>query len=113
MNAALVELNEVNSLACELTLEVQRKLKYESYQLQSIEITLLELLACHQQKYQQLFVIGCCHHDPEHQVLLQNQRLVLNRLSHIIEQWQQNREITRLITELDNLSQETTTVVKE
>lgn len=106
MNQALVELNNVNSLACELAQEVKRKIKYESYQFQSIELTLLELLACHQQKYQQLFVIGSLHHSDEHSVSLDHQRAIINTLTNIIEQWQQNREVTRLEEALNVLYRE-------
>lgn len=105
-NQTLVELNNVTALACELAREVQSKLKYESYQFQSIELTLLELLACHQQKYQLLFVLRSLHLCDENKSSLNNQRMIINRLSHIIELWQQNREVIRLEEALNALYHE-------
>lgn len=106
MENTLIQLSLLNEVASTLAREMHDKLLNARHQLDSLELTLLELLACHQQKYDHLIQLNkqLNNHDTKLATLDQHQLVLC--LDNILTQWQEQREINKLEIALARIEHE-------
>lgn len=96
MRHALYLLQQENRLSCQLARELVSLIETVPYQQNTLELKLLELLACTQQKNRSLIQLMQTGVSTEVECQRQRQFQFSQRLSQLISDWQQHREMNKL-----------------
>ncbi|AVV82385.1 MULTISPECIES: hypothetical protein [Shewanella] len=96
MRHALYLLQQENRLSCQLARELVSLIETVPYQQTTLELKLLELLACTQQKNHSLIQLMQTRGSTEVESQRQRQFQFSQRLSQLISDWQQHREMNKL-----------------
>lgn len=96
MRHALYLLQQENRLSCQLARELVSLIETVPYQQTTLELKLLELLACTQQKNHSLIQLMQTRGSVEVESQRQRQFQFSQRLSQLISDWQQHREMNKL-----------------
>lgn len=96
MRHALYLLQQENRLSCQLARELVSLIETVPYQQTTLELKLLELLACTQQKNHSLIQLMQTRGTVEVESQRQRQFQFSQRLSQLISDWQQHREMNKL-----------------
>lgn len=96
MRHALYLLQQENRLSCQLARELVYLIETVPYQQTTLELKLLELLACTQQKNHSLIQLMQTRGSTEVESQRQRQFQFSQRLSQLISDWQQHREMNKL-----------------
>ncbi|WP_372932696.1 hypothetical protein [Shewanella putrefaciens] len=96
MRHALYLLQQENRLSCQLARELVSLIETVPYQQATLELKLLELLACTQQKNHSLIQLMQTRGSVEVESQRQRQFQFSQRLSQLISDWQQHREMNKL-----------------
>lgn len=96
MRHALYLLQQENRLSCQLARELVSLIETVPYQQTTLRLKLLELLACTQQKNHSLIQLMQTRGSTEVESQRQRQFQFSQRLSQLISDWQQHREMNKL-----------------
>lgn len=96
MRHALYQLQQENRLSCQLARELVSLIETVPYQQNTLELKFLELLACTQQKNRSLILLMQIIKFVDIESQRQRQYQFSQRLSLLICDWQQHREMNKL-----------------
>ena len=96
MRHALYQLQQENRLSCQLARELVSRIETVPYQQNTLELKFLELLACTQQKNRSLILLMQIIESVDIESQRQRQYQFSQRLSLLICDWQQHREMNKL-----------------
>ncbi|MGI2127982.1 hypothetical protein [Shewanella oncorhynchi] len=96
MRHALYQLQQENRLSCQLARELVSLIETVPYQQNTLELKFLELLACTQQKNHSLILLMQIIESVDIESQRQRQYQFSQRLSLLICDWQQHREMNKL-----------------
>ncbi|AVI67642.1 hypothetical protein KO533_02075 [Shewanella sp. NKUCC05_KAH] len=96
MRHALYQLQQENRLSCQLARELVSLIETVPYQQNTLELKFLELLACTQQKNRSLILLMQIIESVDIESQRQRQYQFSQRLSLLICDWQQHREMNKL-----------------
>lgn len=96
MRHALYQLQQENRLSCQLARELVSLIETVPYQQNTLELKFLELLACTQQKNRSLILLMQIIESVDIKSQRQRQYQFSQRLSLLICDWQQHREMNKL-----------------
>lgn len=96
MRHALYQVQQENRLSCQLARELVSLIETVPYQQNTLELKFLELLACTQQKNRSLILLMQIIESVDIESQRQRQYQFSQRLSLLICDWQQHREMNKL-----------------
>lgn len=96
MRHTLYQLQQENRLSCQLARELVSLIETVPYQQNTLELKFLELLACTQQKNRSLILLMQIIESVDIESQRQRQYQFSQRLSLLICDWQQHREMNKL-----------------